>query len=1256
LTISSVHRENNKLKFQLISDSLNKKAHVIARHFIPKISEMRVGLDLFETLKEKSLEESYGSGSILKLYKSIYLSERKLGDELLYINERRRLIRDSVILPGNMLTRPSLLLDPFEVGSSITTVQSVKEGEAYHEMADFAEKDVIKKKNRSFNGGNSNSDPDSILDFLSHPSLIICNLIGDADGIFEVDVPNEWFSWFQIVGSDSNGGLAVYNEFGNSIDKQISYLDTSHKISFPIDSHSFESQQVITLEPNQNFFVGPLASTKIALIDKMNSLMNLFSGLPKCRSGLNNYSFLIDWHSFSDEEKITKLSDSSGHEINFFIYQHDRPFFDSYISPFLKSKKSKTLIDHWLLGQYDKVSLIANASGISNLNAFEKCLAASCAQTQESRIAISESIKDLTDEDNEKRNALLIFKTVLQSKMNEEPIAVAAASAPISMLYKSHYMQKPPPMMAMCAAPPRAKMEMSDMLYARSSSIRSNINESEEENDEDWGSTGESDAEDDSKGDLRQSNDQPESEEEIIAGVLNRKPYEQVYKDPGPTKIWKERNYCDGKSDIQISSSLFWADYGKFMASNDVYSMKNNESFLTSNIRPPESVTEAILMLGCMNGLTFSSYVQHQWPLNNGEISLIPSTKVIAFHEMVTMSSSTELSDESKQILVGQIIFDPNEENGKIKAIKNNELVSRKIYACRSIVTNVSSEVKNLKVMYQIPIGSCPLQKGTTSIKRDIKVESYRAWTEDCFFYFPRIGSYQIYPLHVFSGSDNNLCAFANPQTISVVKKLSEVDETSWATISSEGTIEQVVSYLKNAKNLNKVNLDLIRSRLVDSKNYSMIVDVLEKRCFYSNMIWSYSLMHRDLNRMKVSCTQNWLKNGIQLGPSFKSHIINIDNTEYNEIIGSESSRLFQYNEFFPIMNARSHQLGVNRVIPNESISNGYKNDIAQLLFRDPSLTRLDLKLTIIIGLISQDRIFEAINMFEKLKSSLNDDGNKEFEMQIDYLDCYLLFFQLPDGPKRACDIARKYVDQCAISFWRKKFTEVFNQVMIQIDPNDKTFSNDKAVIESPTLELSVEKRSTGTELQIHYTKALSSNLVINYYLVDVELLFSTKPFGTLSSNGSEQLGQFASICPNRTVSLQLAQTQNDKLMIPIPSDLSTKNIMIELQLGNLRRSQMIFSTSFRSQVIENFGQVLVLSEAGLPLSGVYIKAYARLYSNPNKPMFWKDGYTDFRGRFDYASLNIGKIKDVERFSLFISSSSNDHQGSIVIEVLPPLC
>jgi hypothetical protein len=48
---------------------------------------------------------------------------------------------------------------------------------------------------------------------------------------------------------------------------------------------------------------------------------------------------------------------------------------------------------------------------------------------------------------------------------------------------------------------------------------------------------------------------------------------------------------------------------------------------------------------------------------------------------------------------------------------------------------------------------------------------------------------------------------------------------------------------------------------------------------------------------------------------------------------------------------------------------------------------------------------------------------------------------------------------------------------------------------------------------------------------------------------------------------------------------------------------------------------------------------------------FYKDGYTDLRGRFDYASLGTQAFLQMKKFALYIS---HETAGSTVREVLAP--
>ncbi|MBS0203885.1 MAG: hypothetical protein JSS49_13350, partial [Planctomycetes bacterium] len=48
---------------------------------------------------------------------------------------------------------------------------------------------------------------------------------------------------------------------------------------------------------------------------------------------------------------------------------------------------------------------------------------------------------------------------------------------------------------------------------------------------------------------------------------------------------------------------------------------------------------------------------------------------------------------------------------------------------------------------------------------------------------------------------------------------------------------------------------------------------------------------------------------------------------------------------------------------------------------------------------------------------------------------------------------------------------------------------------------------------------------------------------------------------------------------------------------------------------------------------------------------FYKDGYTDLRGRFDYASISTNDLDQTTRFSILILSEAH---GALVREASPP--
>jgi len=93
------------------------------------------------------------------------------------------------------------------------------------------------------------------------------------------------------------------------------------------------------------------------------------------------------------------------------------------------------------------------------------------------------------------------------------------------------------------------------------------------------------------------------------------------------------------------------------------------------------------------------------------------------------------------------------------------------------------------------------------------------------------------------------------------------------------------------------------------------------------------------------------------------------------------------------------------------------------------------------------------------------------------------------------------------------------------------------------------------------------------------------------------------------------------------------------------------FDCNLNINIYESIGNIDVShSKTGKPVPKTYIKVFSKMRNGAVE--FYKDGYTDISGRFDFASISVDKLKNVEKFSFFIS---HDEFGSKLTECNPPL-
>jgi hypothetical protein len=454
-------------------------------------------------------------------------------------------------------------------------------------------------------------------------------------------------------------------------------------------------------------------------------------------------------------------------------------------------------------------------------------------------------------------------------------------------------------------------------------------------------------------------------------------------------------------------------------------------------------------------------------------------------------------------------------------------------------------------------------------------------------------------------------------------EKLSKVDETSWAYISQWGTAEQVLKYLAT-QNLHSVKLQQIAWRCRESREFMLkALAALDLRGMYDSTVFSYGIMHNHAPAVR----QFLLMHGDFLngcGLYLKSGLITIDPID---------RRAYQHLEYKPLVNNRAHRVGAEHRILNDRIRGQYQQFL-RILSQKAGLDDID-RMSTAYYLFLQDRAHEALARLDAVKADALPT-----RMQYDYCQAYAAFYR--SKPEEARKIAARYADY-PVDRWRERFAavgaqadEISGKAPEVSDEESRDQQQAALAAKEPAIELKVE----GTEVTLDYQNLPS--VQVNYYEMDLEFLFSTTPF--VSSDG----GGFSIVKPNRTEQVKLAPDKK-KHSFSLPRDYQAKNVLVEVVGGGKRRSEAVYANELQTIVSENFGVLTVRHDKDeRPLSKVYVKVYVMTGDGPK---FYKDGYTDLRGKFDYATVSTTDISDATKFSVLVMS---EEHGATVLEAPVP--
>ncbi len=1195
LQIAAMEADKDTVRVRLENATKAARVHVVATRYQPEYHPYQL-----------LLGGAWGSRwQSVRRPDSLYVVGRDIGDEYRYILDRKYAKK----YPGNMLTRPSLLLNPWAIRRTETTSDEAREGAEFEDLAGRA-------RGRAARATHAGKRPHAVaptaffanLDFLSEPAVVLANLRPDEKGVVTIKRPD--------LGPHQQLHAVAVDPF-NTAFRELSLPEVDMKFEdlrladgLEPDKHFTEQKQVSILRTGEQLAIPDITTSDLQAYDTLAKVYGLYVTL-SANPALVEFSFIANWPALKPEQKRELYSKYACHELNFFLYKKDPDFFKAVILPYLRNKKDKTFLDHWLLG--DDLSAYLRPWAFGQLNTVERILLAQRLKDEAPHTARHvKDILDLLPPDVERLDQL--FKTALRGRALEtrDEFGVDKAREQAKALKD---LQQAETRFA-AAEPGKPEAPRAEGAPRRDAPALAPPPGPAKQP----GQAGEAKKEADRAEELQDlvADDKAAANVGFIAAdAARRKAVRQFYRKLDATQEWVENNYYRLPIEQQnaglVSVNAFWNDY----AQHD-----GKGGFLSPNLaEASRNFTEMMFALAVLD-LPFTAG-EHKTEAQKSRFALTAGSPMVVFHKQIREAAP---DPQKPTILVSQNFYRHGERyrqvgNEQLDNFISDEFLTHVVYGCHVVITNPTSARQKLDVLLQVPRGAIPVQSGQYTRSVHIDLEPYRTQTFDYLFYFPAAGKLAHYPVHV--ARNEKLVQAAQPFSFNVVDKPTKIDTASWDYLSQHGTEDQVIAYMQ-ANNLGRTNLDRIAWRMQDAAFFRKTIALLAQRHVYNHTLWSYAIKHDD-----PAAAREFLQHAddflAQCGPYIDCKLVTIDPVV---------RKSYQHMEYWPLVNARAHRLGKARKILNDRFFQQYMALLNVLSYR-PKLDDDDL-MAVTYYLLLQDRIEDAAGFFAQV-----DPKRLATSLQHDYFAAYLDFYS--DAPKAARAIAAKYADY-PVDRWRNLFANVAAQLdelegkgAKVVDKDDAAQKQAALAATEGTFDFKVEAR----RITLNYQNL--SEAIVRYYLMDIELLFSRNPFV------QAQTGQFAYIRPNEVATLKLDPAKT-AFTFDLPEKFHNSNVMVEIIAGGAAKAQAYYSNALAVQVIENYGQVKVASEkTAKPLPKVYVKVYARTKDGQTK--FYKDGYTDLRGRFDYASLSTNELDNVDRFSLLVLSETD---GAVVREAAPP--
>ena len=523
-------------------------------------------------------------------------------------------------------------------------------------------------------------------------------------------------------------------------------------------------------------------------------------------------------------------------------------------------------------------------------------------------------------------------------------------------------------------------------------------------------------------------------------------------------------------------------------------------------------------------------------------------------------------------------VAEKNEDGSQKEAVE--EFVRGKVYSIETIAMNPTAKRRRVRVVSQLPEGAFPLERGYASEDQSVVLEPYgMSRISDQKFYFPLAeeGIGKAAPVVVVERGERT--GASGEFACNVVAESSKRDTTSWRYVSQKTQVDG--------------------------------------RGVYCQELWLAGLEWKeafDAGRVRevLSRRENRRRLAPRLGPAFRSSLVEI---------GPEADDVFEHREYWPVINARAHAKGGAATIANKTLAKTYREFLDTLAAkRTPEPGD---RLLAAVYLVAQDRISEAEEQVAAV-----DAADVETKMQLDYMKAYLAFSRGDAAGGRA--FAEKWADAAATPLWRGRFRDVVAQADEVAAGEEASSAPGDQTASAPTLALKAESKDGATEGVVVTARNLAS-CTLKAYPVDVEIGFSKNPFGADLAVSGGVLG----MKPAWTEEVRF--TDGREAHVALPKTLLRTNLVLVASGADGRAEDRLALTSggLDVQVSRETRQLRVRDRKGKPVAGAYVKVYVRDASG-RETKFHKDGYTDLRGAFDYASISTDSDFKPAEFAILV--------------------